>query len=77
MIREFKITTINGCIYLYPVPVMKEKKYLIRCESVEQAHVLMQEMANQKIPHPDKQNDKFKVIGLHTDQQTQILEKVI
>jgi len=39
--REFKITTLHGNIYIYPVPVMKESKYLISCEFLQEAHELM------------------------------------
>lgn len=72
--RDLKITTIQGTIYLYPVPVMKENKYLIRCGSIEKANELMAEVSKQAVDHPDKRNENFKVVGIHTDQQTEILE---
>jgi hypothetical protein len=70
--RELKITTIQGIIFLYPVPVIKEKKYLIRCESLEKANELIQEISNQKIQHPDNGSPDFQFVSLHTDQQTKI-----
>jgi hypothetical protein len=73
--RVLKITTIKGKIFLYPVPVLKENKYLIRCASVQQANDLIIEISKQTLSHPDMPNDDFKVVGIHTDQQTEILER--
>ena len=70
--RELKITMIQGIIYLYPVPVIKEKKYLIRCASLEIATVLIQEISNQKISHPDHSGPEFQFVSLHADQKTKI-----
>jgi len=73
--RDLKMTTIQGTIYLYPVPVLKEKKYLIRCASIEKANELMAEISQQAVIHPDIRDVSFKVVGIHTDQQTEILER--
>ena len=74
--RELKITTIKDVVYLYPVPVLKENKYLVRCESIEKAHELINDISNNNISHPDNYHEHFQVVSLHTDQQTKILEKI-
>lgn len=71
--RELKITTIQGIVYLYPVPVIKENKYLIRCGSIQAANKLIAKILEQAVVHPDSR-ESFKVVGIHTDQQTEILE---
>ena len=73
MVRELKMTTIQGSIYLYPVPVKKELKYLIRCESQEEAAQLIQSISDLKLSHPDVSDTDFEIVALHTDQQTKIL----
>jgi len=73
--RELKITTIQGIIYLYPFPVMKEKKFLVRCESMQKALELIEAIKNQEISHPDELLQDFKFVSLHTDQKTRILER--
>lgn len=75
--RELKITTIQGIVYLYPVPVMKENKYLVRCASLEKANELIEEITHQKISHPDDPGQDFQAVSIHTDQQTKILEKLL
>jgi len=75
-VRELKVTTIQGMICLYPVPVIKEQKYLIRCDSLLDANKLIEEIATQKISHPDQTSNHFQDIGLHTDQQTKIFAKI-
>ena len=74
--RELKITTIKDVVYLYPVPVLKENKYLVRCESMQKAHELIDDISKGKTSHPDNPNEHFKVIALHTDQQTKIFENI-
>lgn len=73
--RELKTTTIQGITFLYPFPVVKENKYLIRCESVEKANELVESIANKSIVHPDRSSDDFKEVEMHSDQQTRILER--
>lgn len=74
--RELKITNIQGIVFLYPVPVLKDNKYLIRCESIEKANELVASITKKTMAHPDQTSGDYKVIGIHTDQQTKILEKV-
>lgn len=73
--RELKITTIQGFVFLYPIPVLRDNKYLIRCESEEKANELIDEVSNRLISHPDLHDHDFKVVGIHTDQQTEIIER--
>ena len=74
--RELKITTIKDVVYLYPIPVLKENKYLVRCESIQKAHELIDDISNHKTSHPDNPHEHFQVVALHTDQQTKIFEKI-
>jgi hypothetical protein len=73
--RELKITNINGTIYLYPVPVIKEKKYLIRCASMETAKEIIHEILENILSHPDDSEENFQFVSIHTDQRTKIFEK--
>jgi hypothetical protein len=72
--RELKLTVIQEVPYLYPIPVMKEKKYLVRCESITRAHELMRKIAERKIPHPDDEGKDFPFVALHSDQKTKVIE---
>ena len=72
--RELKLTVIQEVPYLYPIPVMKEKKYLVRCDSLTRAHELMRKIAALEIPHPDDQSTDFQFVALHSDQRTKVIE---
>jgi hypothetical protein len=70
--RDLKRTNIHGKIYLYPVPVEKEKKYLIYCASEEECQLILQGVQEGKLTHPDLVGESFIFLGLHSDQQTKI-----
>lgn len=70
--RELRQTTINGKIYLFPVPVVKERKYLILCESPEQAQLISEAVRSGKLVHPDLVSPDFVHLTLHSDKQTKI-----
>lgn len=72
MKRELRVTTINGKVYLFPVPVVKERKYLILCPSPEVALKIAAAVAADKISHPDLVSDDFLYLTVHSDQQTKI-----
>jgi len=72
--RELKLTVIQEVPYLYPIPVIKEKKYLVRCDSLTRAHELMRKISTLEIPHPDEESEDFQFVALHSDQRTKVIE---
>ena len=70
--REMRITNIEGRIYLFPVPVVKDRKYLIFCSSQAEAEQIALDIKNEKITHPDLISEDFIHLTLHTDKQTKI-----
>lgn len=75
MKREFKKVEIDGSIHLYPIPVIREKKYLIECGSDEEAGNLMTLIDQNLIPHPDTDLSEFQLKGHHTDGKTPIYRR--
>jgi hypothetical protein len=73
MLRELRSTTINGQIYLFPVPVVKDRKYLILCKSHAEAELVAKAVAQERLTHPDLVSDHFIYIAHHTDKQTKIM----
>ena len=72
MKRELRTTTINGKIYLFPVPVVKERKYLVLCSSVEEAQKVSVAVREGKLVHPDLVSEDFLYLTQHSDKQTKI-----
>jgi hypothetical protein len=72
--RELKLTVIQEVPYLYPIPVMKEKKYLVRCDSITRAHELMRKIASLEVAHPDLESTDFQFVAFHSDQRTKVIE---
>lgn len=70
--REMKMTKIEGRIYLFPIPVVTERKYLIACSTEEEAHKISEAIRSKKISHPDLLSDHFLYLTHHTDRQTKI-----
>ncbi len=70
--REMKATEIEGRIYLFPVPVVKERKYLIFCSSQSEAEKLASAIKEEKVIHPDLISEDFIFLTYHTDKQTKI-----
>ncbi len=67
-----KATEIEGRIYLFPVPVVKERKYLIFCSSQSEAEKLASAIKEEKVIHPDLISEDFIFLTYHTDKQTKI-----
>lgn len=71
--RELRITKIENRIYLFPVPVVKDRKYLIFCSSTEEAERIIEEVRLNKVTHPDLISEDFVFLTFHSDKQTKIL----
>lgn len=70
--RDLRSTKIEGKVYLFPVPVVKERKYLIYCQDQQQADEIAAAVQNKQVTHPDLISEYFLYLALHTDQQTKI-----
>jgi len=70
--REMKSTVINGRIYLFPVPVIKGRKYLISCSTELEAEKISLAIKTKKIVHPDLVSENFLFLTHHTDNETKI-----
>lgn len=70
--RDIKTTKIDGKIYLFPVPVVKERKYLIHCSTMNEAEAITRAIKEEKITHPDLISEHFLFLTYHTDKQTKI-----
>lgn len=70
--RELRLTKIEGRLYLFPVPVIKDRKYLIYCSSDLEAQKIMAGVAGSVLTHPDLISEDFLHLTLHTDNQTKI-----
>lgn len=70
--RELRQTKIDGRIYLFPVPVVKERKYLIFCSSEAEAQKISEAVREKKLTHPDLISEQFVFLTLHSDKQTKI-----
>ena len=73
MLRELRQTKINEKIYLFPVPVIKERKYLILCEDEAEALEIMDGVARKRYQHPDLVSEDFIQITFHSDGLTKIM----
>ena len=65
---------VRDRIFIYPVPVIKNKKYLIEVSSEIQAQQIIKDLENGSVKSPDENLDHLEEIGLHTDQQTKIYQ---
>ena len=70
--RDLKSGKIEGKIYLFPVPVVKERKYLIFCSSEVEATRVAELVKSGKMKHPDLISEDFIFLTYHTDKQTKI-----
>jgi hypothetical protein len=68
--RELKKVVIKDKIYLYPFPVMKDKKYLIAFSSHETAEKYLKAIENNPLIHPDESKDFLTPLAVHDDGQT-------
>ncbi|GEM_PF-3529386 len=61
-------------IVVFPFPPIKEKKWLIRVNSLEIAKQLIENLSsgNMPIPIDDKNLENYKSIGLHSDNKTPV-----
>lgn len=74
MKRSFKKIETEGKVYLYPIPVIKDHKYLILCDTEEGAEKILNLINTSAITHPDESGNNFVIIGHHTDGKTAILQ---
>lgn len=74
--RELRLTKIEGKIYLFPVPVIKDRKYLIYCSTNEEAQNILKEVNSKEIPHPDLKSEFFVFLTYHSDKQTKIFVRI-
>lgn len=70
--RELRLTKIEGKIYLFPVPIVKDRKYLIFCSSDKEAEEVIDVVKTKKVTHPDLISEHFIFLTYHTDKQTKI-----
>ena len=70
--RELRPTKIKGKIYLFPVPVVKDRKYLIYCSSDKEAESIMELVKTSKLTHPDLISKDFIFLTFHEDKETKI-----
>ena len=70
--RELRLTRIEDRVYLFPMPVIKDRKYLILCSSEEEAQEVAQKVREKKLKHPDLISDDFIFLTYHSDKQTKI-----
>ena len=70
--RDFKKVEIGGEIYLYPVPVIKNNKYLIHCGTETDADQIHSDLMQKRITHPDEGHQDFFMARHHTDGKTPI-----
>ncbi|MCE3012302.1 MAG: hypothetical protein LW878_04475 [Proteobacteria bacterium] len=70
--RELKTTKIEGRIYLFPIPVMKDRKYLVLCTTESEAQLIAEEVESGKLQHPDLISEDFVFLTFHSDKQTKI-----
>ena len=70
--RELRQGKIEGKIYLFPVPVEKDRKYLIYCSTESEAAMVTEVVKTGKVTHPDLISEYFVFLTYHTDKQTKI-----
>jgi hypothetical protein len=70
--REMKLAKIDGKVYLFPIPVVNHRKYLIYCSSEVEAEKIILAIKTKKITHPDLISSNFLYLTHHTDNQTKI-----
>lgn len=70
--RELRVGKIDEKIYLFPVPVIKQRKYLIFCSSEVEAQFLIAGITSKKISHPDLLSEDFIFLSFHADKMTKI-----
>lgn len=70
--RELRKTKIEEKIYLFPVPVISGRKYLIFCSSDLEAEQVIDAVRFGKVTHPDLISPNFILLTLHTDKETKI-----
>ncbi len=70
--RDLKATKIEGRIYLFPIPVQKDRKYLILCKDEAEAEQIALEVRGQTLQHPDLISEDFVFLTFHSDKQTKI-----
>ncbi len=72
--RKFSLIEKTNEIYLYPTPVVQNKKYLISCANQHEAQRIKELIDSHTVKHPDSDMSDFIVEKIHTDGRTQILK---
>jgi hypothetical protein len=70
--KQFKITESTHGIFLYPIPVDKQKTFLIKAESSFEARLLKHLLEPGYLADPLDLPEAFDNIGFHADQRTPI-----
>ncbi len=70
--RELRLTKIEGKIYLFPVPVDKDRKYLIFCSTDREAESVIGLVKSGEVTHPDLISKDFIFLTYHSDKMTKI-----
>ena len=71
--NQFKRVSIKGENFLYPLPIIKGHKYLLKIEA-HWAEFLILCLEKRLIDSPDSQSDLYKQSGIHVDGKTPLLE---
>jgi hypothetical protein len=74
IMKIYQITQTQNFYFLYPTPVNKQNKFLIKAPSLRYAEFLKLCLENGQILSPFDVNHPFQKVGLHTDGQTIIYE---
>lgn len=76
MRNEFKEVSIKGDHFLYPIPVIKGKKYLLKIDEGE-IPLYQKAFLEGLIPSPDHDLSLWEKEGVHTDGKTVIYKPVL
>ncbi len=72
MKANFKISILNNIHYLYPYPVVKNKKYLVKASNSNQAMFIIKLFESSILASPIERQEYYFEPSLHTDEQTKI-----
>jgi len=66
------MVSIKDRIFIYPHPVIKDKKYLIEFDDQDEAMKVISEIENDERPSPDENLSLMSEVDVHTDGNTVI-----
>ncbi|HXH76179.1 MAG TPA: hypothetical protein VNJ08_14510 [Bacteriovoracaceae bacterium] len=70
--RSFRYIENNNEMFIYPVPVIPDSKYLIKVGSRDEGEDIMIKIYKGEIKHPDTEDVDFELLKLHGDGKTKI-----